>query len=33
MQTNRILVIVTNIREYETVESRTGLWLGEMTTK
>ena len=29
--TNRILVIVTNIGEYEKVGYRTGLWLGEMT--
>lgn len=30
-RTNRILVIVTNVREYETVGYRTGLWLGELT--
>src|SRR5262249_45565890 len=29
--TNRILVIVTNVGEYEKVGFRTGLWLGEMT--
>lgn len=31
MATNRILVIVTNVSEYEKVGYRTGLWLGEMT--
>lgn len=31
MPTNRILVIVTNVSEYEKVGFRTGLWLGEMT--
>lgn len=31
MPTNRILIIVTNVGEYETVGFRTGLWLGEMT--
>lgn len=31
MPTNRILIIVTNVSEYETVGFRTGLWLGEMT--
>ncbi len=30
-ETNRILVIVTNVGEYETVGYRTGLWLGELT--
>ena len=29
--TNRILVIVTNVNEYEKVGYRTGLWLGELT--
>jgi hypothetical protein len=29
--TNRILVIVTNVGEYENVGYRTGLWLGELT--
>src|SRR5262245_56419367 len=29
--TNRILVIVTNVGEYEKVGFRTGLWLGELT--
>lgn len=29
--TNRILIIVTNVGEYEKVGFRTGLWLGEMT--
>lgn len=28
---NRILVIVTNVAEYEKVGMRTGLWLGELT--
>ncbi len=31
MATNRILIIVTNVGEYETVGYRTGLWLGELT--
>lgn len=31
MPTNKILIIVTNVREYEKVGFRTGLWLGEMT--
>lgn len=31
MPTNRILIIVTNVSEYEKVGFRTGLWLGEMT--
>ena len=31
MPTNRILIIVTNVGEYEKVGFRTGLWLGEMT--
>lgn len=30
-KTNRILIIVTNVGEYEKVGFRTGLWLGEMT--
>jgi putative intracellular protease/amidase len=30
-RTNRILVIVTNVGEYEKVGYRTGLWLGELT--
>ncbi|MES5825275.1 type 1 glutamine amidotransferase domain-containing protein [Streptomyces sp. RG80] len=30
-RTNRILVIVTSIGEYEKVGYRTGLWLGELT--
>ncbi len=29
--TNRILVVVTNAREYEKTGYRTGLWLGELT--
>src|SRR5215213_7902422 len=29
--TNRILIIVTNVGEYEKVGFRTGLWLGELT--
>ena len=29
--TNKILVIVTNVREYDKVGYRTGLWLGELT--
>jgi putative intracellular protease/amidase len=29
--TNRILIIVTNVAEYEKVGFRTGLWLGELT--
>jgi hypothetical protein len=29
--TNRILVIVTNVGEYENVGYRTGLWLSELT--
>ena len=29
--TNRILIIVTNVGEYEKVGYRTGLWLGELT--
>ncbi|KZB79218.1 type 1 glutamine amidotransferase domain-containing protein [Amycolatopsis regifaucium] len=31
MATGKILIIVTNVREYETVGMRTGLWLGELT--
>ena len=31
MPTNRILIIVTNVGDYEKVGYRTGLWLGEMT--
>ena len=31
MPTNKILIIVTNVGEYEKVGFRTGLWLGEMT--
>lgn len=31
MATGRIVVIVTNAGEYETVGYRTGLWLGELT--
>jgi putative intracellular protease/amidase len=31
MATKRILVIVTNVGEYEKVGYRTGLWLGELT--
>lgn len=31
MPTNRILIIVTNVSEYEKVGFRTGLWLGELT--
>jgi putative intracellular protease/amidase len=31
MSTNRILIIVTNVGEYESVGYRTGLWLGELT--
>lgn len=27
----KILVIVTNVKEYEKVGYRTGLWLGELT--
>src|SRR5262245_26932360 len=30
-ETNRILIIVTNVGEYEAVGFRTGLWLGELT--
>src|SRR5262245_46460718 len=30
-ETNRILIIVTNVGEYEKVGYRTGLWLGELT--
>ena len=30
-RTNRILIIVTNVGEYENVGYRTGLWLGELT--
>lgn len=30
-RTNKILIIVTNVAEYETVGFRTGLWLGELT--
>ncbi len=30
-KTNRILIIVTNVSEYEKVGFRTGLWLGELT--
>lgn len=29
--TNRILIVVTNVGEYEKVGFRTGLWLGELT--
>jgi putative intracellular protease/amidase len=29
--TNRILIVVTNVSEYEKVGFRTGLWLGELT--
>ncbi|MET7320265.1 hypothetical protein [Streptomyces sp. NPDC005549] len=29
--TNRILIIVTSVGEYEKVGYRTGLWLGELT--
>lgn len=31
MPANRILIIVTNVGEYEKVGYRTGLWLGELT--
>jgi putative intracellular protease/amidase len=31
MPTNRMLIIVTNVGEYEKVGFRTGLWLGELT--
>jgi putative intracellular protease/amidase len=31
MATNKILIIVTNVGEYEKVGYRTGLWLGELT--
>ncbi|WP_327098516.1 type 1 glutamine amidotransferase domain-containing protein [Nocardia vinacea] len=31
MSTDKILIIVTNTREYEQVGMRTGLWLGELT--
>ncbi|HEU4658956.1 MAG TPA: type 1 glutamine amidotransferase domain-containing protein [Capillimicrobium sp.] len=31
MATDRILIIVTNVGEYEKVGYRTGLWLGELT--
>lgn len=31
MTTNRILIIVTNVGEYEQVGYRTGLWLSELT--
>jgi putative intracellular protease/amidase len=31
MATTRILTVVTNVGEYETVGYRTGLWLGELT--
>lgn len=31
MATNKILIIVTNVREYQKVGMRTGLWLGELT--
>jgi putative intracellular protease/amidase len=30
-QTKKILIIVTNVPEYEKVGYRTGLWLGELT--
>ena len=30
-QTKRILIVVTNVGEYEKVGYRTGLWLGELT--
>jgi putative intracellular protease/amidase len=30
-KTNKILIIVTNVSEYEKVGFRTGLWLGELT--
>lgn len=31
MSTDKILIVVTNAREYEQVGMRTGLWLGELT--
>lgn len=31
MPTNQLLIVVTNVGEYETVGYRTGLWLGELT--
>jgi putative intracellular protease/amidase len=31
VKTNKILIIVTNVPEYEKVGFRTGLWLGELT--
>jgi putative intracellular protease/amidase len=31
MATNKILIIVTNVGEYQKVGMRTGLWLGELT--
>ena len=31
MPSNRILIIVTNVGEYQKVGFRTGLWLGELT--
>lgn len=31
MATNKILIIVTNVGEYQAVGYRTGLWLGELT--
>src|SRR5689334_1238761 len=31
IMTNKILIIVTNVGEYEKVGYRTGLWLGELT--
>lgn len=31
MRTNRILIIVTNVSDYDKVGYRTGLWLGELT--
>jgi putative intracellular protease/amidase len=31
MATNKLLIIVTNVGEYDTVGYRTGLWLGELT--
>lgn len=30
-QTGKILIVVTNVDQYETVGFRTGLWLGELT--
>lgn len=31
MATNKILAVVTNVKEYDKVGYRTGLWLGELT--